>query len=285
MDPDTRERAVAKVREVVVRAVHPTHWRPEPFAHRLAPDRWLRNINLVRLYRSERNFALWKSRDPLDRDAIQRFGQPLSTVNAYYSPVTNTITVFAGILLPPFYDDRFSEVAAYARIGTVIGHELAHAMDNHGRMFDHLGNYRDWWAPESARAFQERAQCIAREYSAPHGCDNLQYGNQTLGEDIADIIGVTLAHRALQRAGTGGTDDERVFFQAFAQQWCARYDRDAVCNRVNEDVHAVPEMRVDRTLRQLPAFQRAFQCADTHPMVNPQPCVLYGGGGGKPQSA
>lgn len=280
MDDATKERAVAKIESIIVRAVHPTHWRPEPFAHRITPDRWLRNLNMVRRYRAERNYGLWKSRDPLDRDTVQRFGQPLSTVNAFYSPSTNTITVFAGILAPPFYDDGFSLMAAYARIGTVLGHELSHAMDNTGRLFDAQGDYVDWWSRESAEAFNAQAECIVREYGAPGGCENLEYGRQTLGEDIADIIGVTMAYRAyFERTAQGKAaplEERREFFQTFAQQWCSHFDLDQTCARVADDVHAIAEMRVDRTLRQLPQFAAAFMCPQQSRMVHETPCTLYG---------
>lgn len=277
MDAVTKERAAQKVESIIVRAVHPTHWRPEPFAHRIKQDRWLRNVNMIRRYRSERNYALWKSKDPLDRDTIQRFGQPLSTVNAYYSPTTNTITVFAGILSPPFYDDRFSLMAAYARIGTVLGHELSHAMDNSGRLFDEQGNFVDWWSSESTAGFNEHAQRIVDEYGAPHGCENLEYGRQTLGEDIADIIGVTMAYRAYFDARPEASDDERrEFFQSYAQQWCSHYDAESVCAQVKQDVHAIAEMRVDQTLRQMSAFADAFRCPVQSRMVNPNADLLYG---------
>jgi len=104
MDDATKQRAITKLRDIIVRVIHPNTFGEEPFAQRMSQSRWLRNLNLIRKHRVARNMALWKSRDPLDRDVIQRFGMPLSTTNAYYSAATNTITVFAGILRPPFYD-------------------------------------------------------------------------------------------------------------------------------------------------------------------------------------
>jgi predicted metalloendopeptidase len=232
----------------------------------------LRNLNMIRRHRAERNYALWKSRDPLDRDTVQRFGRPLSEVNAYYSPVTNTITLFAGILSAPFYASDYSRAAAYATVGTIIGHELSHAMDNNGRLFDENGTLVDWWSPGATREFNTRAACLVREYGAPTGCANPQYGEQTLGESIADVTGLTLAYRA---ANLTTREDKREFFQAFAQMWCSSYGPEHMCKQVTDDEHALAEMRVDRTLRQMREFREAFGCAEGQRMVNGEPCGLY----------
>lgn len=266
MDTETRNRAIAKIDAIIVRAVHPTHWTVEPFASRITSDRWLRNLVMIRRYRSERNYALWKSRDPLDRDTIQRFGRPLDTINAFYSPVTNTVTIFAGILTPPFYDANFAAVAMYARVGTIIGHELSHALDNHGRMFDELGNFANWWSPNATGAFEKQSECIVREYTAPKECPQGAYGQQTLGENIADLIGNTLAYRAIHPEGI----DREHFFGSYAQMWCSNYDVKHTCDRVGDDVHALNNLRVDHSLRQLMGFRETYNCQ------YPTRCVLFG---------
>ena len=133
MDEDTRERAAKKVQSIIVRVVHPNQWEPEPFGDQMDPERYLRNLNIIRRFRVQRNMQMWRAYTEalrkrqlwshhFDRDAISLFGAPLSTVNAWYSPVTNTITVFAGILRHPFYHRDYDDVSTYAGIGMVIGH-------------------------------------------------------------------------------------------------------------------------------------------------------------------
>lgn len=279
MDSVTKARAQQKISKMIIRAVHPTHWArqgAEPFAERIAQDRWLRNLNMIRRYRSERNYGLWKSRDPLDRDTIQRFGRPLSEVNAFYSPVTNTITIFAGILTPPFFHLGFSPAAAYARIGSVIGHEMSHGLDNNGRLFDEAGSFSSWWSANATDEFWRRATALAAEYPAPAGCNNSNYGRQTLGEAIADSVGFTLAYQSFVTNATT-YDEKRDFYRSYAQMWCASYSQARMCSRVEADEHAVPHMRVDKSLRQDAVFKEIFGCPVGSGMVNGRGRVtMYG---------
>jgi endothelin-converting enzyme len=196
--------------------------------------------------------------------------------------VTNTITIFAGIVSDPFYNPGYSPAALYATLGMIIGHELSHAMDNTGRLFDKDGSLIDWWQDHDVSEFERRSQCIVSEYGPPQGCENAQYGIQTLGEDIADITGITLALNAFKRAlgpagGGAGTQQQQIqtFFTIFAQMWAESFDQSHVCNRVENDEHALAWYRVDKTLRQLTAFQRAFGCTDGDRMVNPNQCIVY----------
>jgi len=280
MDQATKHEAIGKLRNIIVRVIHPNTFGEEPFAERISQTRWLRNLNLIRQHRVHRNMALWGSRDPLDRDVIQRFGMPLNTVNAYYSPITNTITVFAGILRPPFYDPEFSLDAVYARIGSIVGHEMSHALDNHGRLWDQNGSFRNWWTPSAKRAFDDRAQCVMDEYPAPQGCDNPNYGEQTLGENLSDGTGIMLAYRAyFENTAEGRTKkrhEKQYWWQMFAQMWCETMDEASMCYRVNSDVHAIGEMRVDRSLRQLRVFHTDYQCKAQDQMVNEEACIVYG---------
>jgi predicted metalloendopeptidase len=286
MDTATRHASLRKIRSIIVRAVHPNSWRAEPFATRLSPDRWLHNLNLIRRYRVQQNLVLWKGPGgPLHRDAFARFGAPLSTVNAFYSPTSNTITVFAGILRAPFFHPRYNDLSIRARLGSIIGHELSHALDNHGRLYDATGSLprKGWWSKQSIANFRARAQCIVDEYGPPQGCQIAQYGMKTLSEDIADLVGMRMAYMSyfgkytfkltpLQRR-----THEQWFFASFAQIWCASYTQEQMCKIVKNDVHALPWFRVDRTLRQMPEFAAAFGCSQRDPMVAVKPCVMYGG--------
>lgn len=282
MSPSLRERAVTKVRNILVRVIHPNQWGPpEPFAQRLTLDRYLHNVMLALQHRIQRNLDIWLAKrphSPLDRDRAQRFGAPLSTVNAYYSPSSNTITVFAGLVQAPFYHPQFSELALYATLGVVVGHELGHAMDSTGRYYDEQGSMRarDWWTPRDEERFHEKTQCIQREYGAPLECKSgAAYGEQTLGEDMADIIGVEAAFLA---ANVTHQRDAQLFFQIFAQLWCEAFEsREAMCTTIDEmhDPHAISWYRVDHTLRNSHHFRDAFGCPPGSDMVHAPPCTVY----------
>lgn len=273
---NTRTVAVDKLRSIIVRSVVPTYYETEPFADRLTMDNYLRNLNIIRQYFATRNFELW-TKGPPNRDIIQRFGAPLSEVNAFYSPVSNTITIFAGILHEPFYSARYSDTALYATIGMIAGHELAHALDNTGRLFDKDGSLsiKEPWTQEEYDAFLRLSRCIIEEYKAPSGCDNKDYGQQTLGEDLADINGIRSAYYARFKNGEGSQLEKRQFFSVFAQMWAENYDKQTLCDRVDDDEHAIALYRVDKTLRQMPEFWEAFNCKVGEGMVNENACKVY----------
>lgn len=122
MDKETKEANIQKIESIIPRVVHPNTWEPEPFGPRISKDRWLHNMDMVRTYRVERNMEMWNSRDgSYNRDEVANFGAPLSTCNAFYAPQSNSITIFQGILTPPFYDPKFSRESLMARVGTIIG--------------------------------------------------------------------------------------------------------------------------------------------------------------------
>ena len=276
MSPATKKLAVDKIRSIIVRVMHPNVWETEPFAPRITKDRYLRNLDMIRRHRVARNLELW-TKSAIDRDTVQRFGAPLTTVNAYYSPTTNTITVFAGIIQEPFYSDKFSDMAVYATLGMVCAHELSHGLDPTGRMFDANGSLTEWWLESDIKAFNKKSQCIVDEFISPAGCENANYGDQTLGEDMADITGITIAWNAYMTANPTATNTEkRQFFQVFAQMWAESYDQDHLCGRIKSDVHAVAQYRVDKTLRQMEPFHKAFGCQPGDPMVSLNKCKIYG---------
>jgi predicted metalloendopeptidase len=274
----SKAKAVEKIQSIIVRSVVPTYYEAEPFTERLTLDHYLRNLLIIRQYFAKRNLQLWTAGEP-DRDEIQRFGAPLTEVNAFYSPVTNTITIFAGILNMPFYSSRYDLVGQYATLGMIASHELGHAMDVNGRLFDKDGSIymHEPWNATELQEFHKRLECLQNEYVAPFGCDNAQYGHQTLGEDMADLSGVKSAYHAFLKADPNATDvDRQYFFQIFAQMWAETYGKEEYCDRVQNDVHAVAEYRVDKTLRQMEEFRRIFGCKHHDNMVNEESCLVYG---------
>lgn len=264
-----RQIAVEKIESILIRVAEPDEWEPEPFASVLHRERWDHNLNAIRRYRVERNLQLWHRDMPngMDRNALAFFSSPLSTVNAYYSGPTNTITILAGILQIPFYNGGYSNVAKYAVLGSVVAHELGHALDPHGVHWDKDGSYkvRGIWSETGMSGLYRALQPVIGEFGpTPAGCNatGLVYGNHTLGEDMSDL-GIGMAYRAyFEETPSASLNDKQRFFMAFAQIWCSSYDMNHTCAAVLYDVHAVPQYRVDHTLRNLPEFQQAFSCRE-----------------------
>ena len=278
MDEPTRLVQAEKIRSIVARVVHPNEWEAEQLEMR--PDTYLRNLNLIQQDRVRRNLILWSESNngakcgPSCRDKITAFGSSLSTVNAWYNPDRNVITIPAGILQPPFFEERYDNVSMYATIGVIIGHELSHGLDPHGSQFDKDGILRETWSEQARKEYRARAMCIVHEYGSPEGCNNADYGEQTLCEDTADIVGVRLAYEALSPSGK---KDQQDFFTAFGQMWCSSYEPDVICDRANSDVHAIAAYRVRKTLAHIPYYAEAHDCPVGSPMHRPEQtrCVIY----------
>lgn len=274
LSANTKEKVADKLQNIIVRVVHPNFYEEEAIVTRITIDSYLRNINIIRRYLATRNFELWTKGEP-NRDLIQRFGSPITTVNAFYSPVTNTITIFAGILTEPFYSSTFKDVELYATIGMISAHEIGHALDNVGRLFDKDGSFmiKDSWTMREIEEFEKRKKSLMEEYEAPFGCINAKYGEQTIGEDLSDLNGLTAALWAYKKRGG---KDFASFFKIFTQLWSETYDLDIYCDRVSNDEHAISMFRVDKTLRQMKEFKDTFHCSKKDLMVNPNRIVMYG---------
>lgn len=281
IDQVTRDKIVKKTKAIKVRVAHPTRWNAEPFAKRITKDRYLRNLDMIREYRVQRDLELWKRGGKLDRDEAARFQGPLSTVNAWYSPVYNVITLYPGILRYPFFHPNFDDASVFAGIGMVAGHELGHNGDSNGVLFDENGSVHDLWDKAAEAQLKKQFSCVEREYdgATPVSCARPGYGKQVLGEAAADRTGIEVAYRAWEKRLPGGKATKQQaqdFFGSYAQTWCASYTPDQQCDRVKNDVHPLPNKRVVNTLRNFPKFQWAFNCKDTDPMVHKPSCAIYG---------
>ncbi|KLT43173.1 putative Endothelin-converting enzyme 1 [Cutaneotrichosporon oleaginosum] len=210
------------------------------------------------------------------------------TVNAYYSPPDGEIVFPAGILQPPFYSYDWPSHLKYGAFGAVAAHELTHAFDNSGAQYDEHGRLRDWWTNKTVKAFQERAQCVSRQYSQYYVVDdngNKVYvnGNLTNGEDIADS-GLAQAYAAWKTdakhaQSLPGLDytPEQLFFISFGRIWATLARPATAVSRVRTDPHSPPYWRVIGTLRDNDAFHKAFNCKPGTPMNPPksEQCSLW----------
>jgi putative endopeptidase len=284
MSPTTKARAQEKLHEVANKVGYPDKWRDYSTLVVTRGDA-LGNALQAAAFEERRDIA--KIGKPVDRG---EWGMSPPTVNAYYNPQMNDINFPAGILQPPFFDPSRDDAVNYGAIGAIIGHELTHGFDDEGRQFDGKGNLEDWWTPTDGKQFDQRAECVVKEYDGFVGVDDLHVnGKLTLGENLADLGGLKLAFLAyLDRAEKKGTDlkqkgsaeygdltPQQQFFVAYGQNWCQNNRPENLRLRMQTDPHSPEQFRANGVVRNLPEFQRAFSCKAGQPMAPVNRCTIW----------
>ncbi len=284
MTPDTKARAIEKLRALGKQKIgYPDTWRDYSTV-RVARADYLGNVERADHFEVTRNYA--KLGKPVDKT---EWGMTPPTVNAYYSPQLAEIVFPAGILQPPFFEASADGAVNFGGIGVVIGHELTHGFDDQGRKFDGQGNLKDWWTEADAKAFEERATCVADEYSGFSPVDDPKTGQPahlngrlTLGENLGDNGGVRIAYQALMNTLTGkdhavvsGFTPEQRFFLGFAQVWCQNTTPAESMNRILTDPHSPGAFRTNGSLRNMPEFENAFSCKAGSPMAPEKRCRVW----------
>lgn len=238
------------------------------------PDKWedysalsIKNDDLVgNIIRSgtvAHQKELAKLGGPIDR---QEWAMTPQTVNAYYNPTKNEIVFPAAILQPPFFNLAADDAVNYGGIGAVIGHEMGHGFDDQGSKYDSDGNMRNWWTDEDLAAFTMRADNLVAQYANYEVFDDLNVnGELTLGENIGDLSGVTIAYKAYKASLNGkeapvieGLTGDQRFFMGFAQIWRGKMVEKSLRNRVATDPHSPGEFRTLGALSNMPEFYSAF---------------------------
>ena len=222
---------------------------------------------------------------PTDRTL---WGMTPPTVNAYYNAANNEIVFPAGILQPPFFDRSMDDAVNFGAIGVVIGHEFTHGFDDQGSKFDPEGNFENWWTAEDLKAFNERTDCMAKQYEGyvsvrdPKNGDVHLNGRLTLGENTADNGGLRVAYMALQKSLAGkprtrvdGFTPEQRFFLGFANVWCQNITDEAARQRAQTDTHSPGRYRVIGSVGNTPEFAQAFGCKAGQPMVRENACRAW----------
>jgi len=260
MGPQTRREAHAKLAAFSVKIGYPEKWKDYPGLE-VRRDDLVGNVLRAREVNMKRNLA--KLGQPVDR--TEWFMTP-QTVNAYYNPLGNEIVFPAAILQPPFFDMTADDAVNYGGIGAVIGHEISHGFDDQGRKFDGKGVLRDWWTEEDNKLFQSRTERLVAQYAAfsPLPGMNLN-GELTLGENIGDLSGLSVAYKAYQLALGGeaapvldGFTGDQRFFIGWAQVWARKYRDDEMRKRILTDPHSPSEYRCNGIVRNMPQFRQAF---------------------------
>ena len=271
MSDKTRAEALKKLDSFGQKVGYPDSWRAYAGLD-LRPSPYATNVQRAREYAARQDFA--KIGRSVDRE--QWLMTP-PTVNAYYSSALNEIVFPAGRLQPPFFSVSYDDAANYGGIGATIGHEMSHGFDDSGRQYDATGNLRDWWTPEDAQRYGERASVVERQYGAYVAIDTLRLnGKLTLGENLADVVGVSIAYEAMERALRGkahaaidGFTPEQRFFLAYAQARLSVLRPESARLMLQTDPHSPGRFRVNGPLSNMPEFAQAFGCKEGDAMVRP----------------
>ena len=280
MDEATRKQAIVKLEAFLNKIGYPDKWRDYST---LTIDRGSYVANRLRVakFNEERDWN--KIGKPVDR--MEWLMSP-PTVNAYYNPQINEIVFPAGILQPPYFDATADDALNYGAMGSVIGHEMTHGFDDEGRQFDSTGNLANWWSDADLKAFNERAECIVKQFNGFEVEKGLfENGKLVQGESIADLGGLVVAYAAFQKSMEGkprpanidGFTPEQRFFLGFARGWAENIRPELARLLVNSDPHPLAKFRVNGPLSNMPQFAAAFQCKDGEVMVRPEKdrCVIW----------
>ena len=277
MSDPTKQQALEKLHAMRDKIGYPDKWRDYSKLEIVRGD----NLgNVVRAREFEFNRQMAKVGKPVDRGEWQ---MTPPTVNAYYDPQMNDINFPAGVLQPPAFDLRSDAAPNYGDTGGTVGHELTHGFDDEGRQFDAQGNLRDWWTPEDAKQFQQRADCISSQYSGYTIIDDIKInGKLTLGEDVADLGGLILAYVAWKKDTAGqkldpidGLTPEQRFFVGYGQSWCGETRDETKRLRAKVDPHSPDKYRTNGVVSNMPEFQEAFHCKAGQAMVNANRCRVW----------
>ena len=277
MSTATKQQALAKLHGMANKIGYPDKWRDYSKLEIVRGDN-LGNFERARQFEFNRQIA--KIGKPVDRG---EWDMSPPTVNADYNPQMNDINFPAGVLQPPAFDPDSDAAPNYGDTGGTVGHELTHGFDDEGRQFDAKGNLRDWWTPEDAKEFQQRADCISTQYSGYTIIDDIKInGKLTLGEDVADLGGLMLAYMAWKQDTKdqkldpldGLTPDQR-FFVGYGQSWCGQSRDETKRLRATVDPHSPEKYRTNGVVSNMPQFQEAFHCKAGAPMVNQNRCRVW----------
>ena len=270
MGAETKAKAKAKLATYNPKIGYPAQWR-DYSALTIKPGDALGNAQRAQVFEYNRRLA--KLGKPVDRN---EWSMTPMTVNAYYNSTLNEIVFPAAILQPPFFDANADDAINYGGIGAVIGHEISHGFDDRGSQYDSTGTLKNWWTPDDADKFKAATTKLVEQYNAycpipaadgkPAQCVN---GKLTLGENIADLAGLTIAYNAYKISLGGkpapvldGLTGEQRFFLGWAQVWRRLYRPQELAQRLVTDSHSPSEFRTS-VVRNLDAWYDAFKPKST----------------------
>ncbi|HRE40042.1 MAG TPA: M13 family metallopeptidase [Ignavibacteria bacterium] len=272
MEDKTKEQALRKLSTFKVKIGYPDVWR-DYSSLQISRNSIIENIIAARKYNFKR--MINKIGKPVD---LNEWGMNPQTVNAYYSATKNEIVFPAGILQPPFFDANADDAVNYGGIGGVIGHEIGHGFDDAGRKFDADGNLNDWWTPEDNKRYNKLADMVVEHYNSIIVIDSSTVnGELTLGENLADIGGMSLAFYALENSLKDNNNIELIdgftpqqrFFISWATIWRNTITDDGLRLQLKTDSHSPGVVRGVAPLLHFKPFYEAFNISDDAPIALP----------------
>jgi endothelin-converting enzyme/putative endopeptidase len=273
MTPETKQAALDKLAAFTAKIGYPDKWRSYD---KLDVDKGNLVNNYINYYQFEYQYHVDKIGQEVDKTTWHMTPQ---TINAYYNPVGNEIVFPAGILQPPFFNMSADDAVNYGAIGAVIGHEIGHGFDDQGSKYDGQGTLRNWWTEQDRQAFDTLGAKLAAQYSLFEPIEGLPInGKLTLGENIGDLAGVTIAYRAYKiataQSGTlkiDGLTGPQRFFMGYAQVWRGKYREDALRAKLVSGPHSPGEFRVNGIVPNIDGFYQAFDVKEGDDMyIAPQ---------------
>jgi putative endopeptidase len=271
MSEPTKAEAMRKLDAINVKIGYPDKWRDYSDLTVRSDDLY---GNVKRALAFEWDYDLGRLDRPVDDTEWGMFPQ---TVNAYYNSTKNEIVFPAAILQPPFFDPEADMAVNYGAIGAVIGHEITHGFDDQGRKSDADGFLQDWWAPEDAQRFEERAAVLGAQYAQFEPVSGHFVNPElTMGENIADLGGLLMAYEAYHNALGGeeapvidGLTGDQRFFLGFSQIWLTKRREDSMIQLVSSDPHSPDIYRINGVVPNVDAFYEAFGIGPEDPMYIP----------------
>jgi len=273
MTEETKEKAHEKLATMNKKIGYPDEWRD--FSElEIGKDSYFQNVMAGRKF--QKQYQLDKIGKPVDED---EWFFPPQTVNAYYAPSMNEICFPAGILQPPFFYLEGDDAVNYGAIGAVIGHEMTHGFDDQGKQYDKDGNLNNWWKEEDNKNFKNRSQVLVKQYDKKTVLDTVHAnGELTLGENIADLGGLSIAYTAFQMATEDKELPEKIdgytpkqrFFLAWGRVWAQNIRDKEILRRTKEDVHSLGVHRVNGPIANMDRWYEAFNVSKDDSLYLPE---------------
>ena len=273
MGDSTKVKAHEKLDNFTVKIGYPDKWKDYSTLEVDPEKSYYENLEAAsRWYVADNMSKLGKPTDKTE------WGMTPQTVNAYYNPTTNEICFPAAILQPPFFNPDADEPVNYGAIGVVIGHEMSHGFDDQGRLFDKDGNMINWWTDADDVAFRAKAEVLAAQYDAVEILPGVKAnGHFTLGENIGDHGGLSIAFSAMENALKGkkaklidGFTPAQRFYLGYATVWAQNITDEEKARLTNIDPHSLGENRVNVAIRNFDSFFKAFDIQEGDPMFRPE---------------
>lgn len=261
MSDSTKLMAKKKLSTFTYKIGYPDKW--DDYSNiEIKPNALIENIIANQLW--NHNKMLSDIGKPVDKE---RWGFSPQTVNAYYNPLNNEVVFPAGILQAPFFNPNADDAINYGGIIAVIGHEFSHGFDDQGAQYDENGNLRNWWTSKDEENFKALSQRYIKYFNSFEPLKGVNInGELTIGENIADLGGLTLAYYALERSLKGKPEPAKIdgftwqqrFFLSWAQVWHNNIKEEELLNRLKTDPHSPARYRINGPLKHLNEFYKAF---------------------------